>query len=448
MQIWMQPIPALLITSLAATASATTPTGGEEPTHLGGLSDQAAPQAPAQDAGTDMTVIKTFFKDGMRFETPDKSFQFKLGAKIFFDTAFIGTNKDFSNAFETPPNPDTPEQDGSKFRLARISGEGVFNQKIEFKWQYDFAPGKDNEVKFKDLYLGLRNTWAGNVRAGQFKEPMGLEENTGIGYSTFLERGAPDKLLPARNIGVMLYRSYESNRFNWAAGIFRDDTKNDTGASSRDGAYAGTMRISGTPIKTDASHLVHLGGSYSVRALRGAAYTVDFKGESALTTNSVAATSLAADGVQLAGLEGAWVSGPLSLQSEYVVSMVDQVNGPQADFEGGYIFASWFLTGETRTYKDTSGTFSRVIVKRPYGGKDNGSGAWEFALRYSNLNLNSEAAASAANIEGKVNSYTAGVNWYLNDYVRVMLNYTREEPDVAQGTATADILAMRLQHDV
>ena len=314
MQSWMLPIHTLLISSLAATASAMTSGGVLDIPPAAKVADQNPPaQAPAAGS-TDETLIKTYFKEGLRFETADKSFTYKMGAKIFFDTALIGTNGEFDKGFKAN------EQDGSKFRLARISGEGTFNDKIEFKWQYDFAPGLDNEVKFKDLYLGLKDLPFGNLRIGQFKEPMGLEEITSIGYSTFLERGAPDRLLPARNIGLMWYDScHQTHRINWALGIFRDDTKNDLGQNSRDGAYSGTARISGTPYKGDANHFVHLGGSYSMRALRGADYKVDFKGESALTSAKIAEVSVAADEVQLAGAEAAWESGPFSLQSEYVV---------------------------------------------------------------------------------------------------------------------------------
>src|SRR5690349_9297669 len=174
MQIRMQPIHALLISGMAATASAMSAGGGEETAPTRALTDQ-----PAQDGSVDMTLIRTYFKNGLNFETADKSFTYKTGAKIFYDNAFIHNDNDYHNVYDR-------EQDGAKFRLARISGEGAFNEKIEFKWQYDFAPSAGNEVKFKDLFIGLKNVCPFNLRIGQFKEPMGLEELTSISNSTFL----------------------------------------------------------------------------------------------------------------------------------------------------------------------------------------------------------------------------------------------------------------------
>jgi phosphate-selective porin OprO/OprP len=290
------------------------------------------------------------------------------------------------------------------------------------------------------------------LRVGQFKEPMGLEELTSIGYSTFLERGAPDRLLPARNIGVMAYDyCHQTKRMNWAVGLFRDDTPNDTGQNARDGQWAGTARVSGTPMMTDDTHLVHVGGSYSMRALRGDNYLVSFKGESAITQNTIADVTVAADHAQIAGFEAAWERGPLTVQSEYVVSMVDRTNDTQVDFNGFYIYGSWFLTGEHRPYKSETGTFQRVNVKKPIGGKEGGNGAFEFALRYSNLNLDSEANPGVGQDGGNVDSVTAGFNWYFNNYVRLMVNLTHENAggDAAPiGSSSANIFAIRLALDV
>ena len=51
---------------------------------------------------------------------------------------------------------------------------------------------------------------------------------------------------------------------------------------------------------------------------------------------------------------------------------------PDPTFNGWYVDASWFLTGETRPYKD--GVFQRVKVKNPVTwSKGSGWGAWQIA---------------------------------------------------------------------
>jgi phosphate-selective porin OprO/OprP len=393
-------------------------------------------------------VIRTYFKDGLRFETLDKSFTFKLGTKILFDNNFIHTNHDYEDAFGR-------EEDGAKFRQARVYAEGSV-QGVEYKWQYDFSGGTNN--KLKDLYVQFPKFCLGALRIGQFKEPMGLEQLTSFSNATFMERSATDRLVPARNIGVMLYDTCPTKRVNWAAGIFREDGS-DTGVDSGDGEYAVTGRVSGTPIMDDATHLLHVGVSARHYAVRDNPYLLMYTGETSVSlAHNLAALSVDADAANTGGLEVAWVNGPLSVQGEYVRTAVDRVDDTWIDLEGYYAFVSYFLTGESRAYNPTSGTFGRVRVARPFG-KDGGCGAWEVGLRLSTLDLNSEAGRSSApgnltgvgstNDGGRVDSYTAGVNWYLNDYTRVMLNYIRIRPDDNQdGTAAADVLAMRLQIDV
>jgi len=436
MQIWMRPIPLLFISSLAATASAL-PLGGED-TALTLRVDETP--AAAQE-GTDMTVIKTYFKEGLRFETLDKNFTFKLGTKIAFDAGSVHTNHDYEDAFGR-------EEDGARFRLARVFAEGSVNQNVEYKWQYDFAGGTNN--KLKDLYIQFPKFCLGSLRVGQFKEPMGLEEVTSLSWNTFMERGASDRLTPARNIGVMVSNTCPSKRANWAAGIFREDGS-DTGVDTGDGEYALTARFTGTPMMRDATHLLHLGVSGRSFAVHDNAYAITYTGETTVSlVNNLAQFSVTADTANTAGLEAAWVNGPLSIQAEYMRTAVDRVDDTWCDLDGYYLFASYFLTGESRAYNPTNGTFGRVKVARPMG-KDGGCGAWEAAVRVSSLDLNSESGHSSAGggDGGRVDSYTAGLNCYLNDYTKIMLNYIRIQPDDNQdGTSGADVLAMRLQIDV
>jgi phosphate-selective porin OprO/OprP len=62
-------------------------------------------------------------------------------------------------------------------------------------------------------------------------------------------------------------------------------------------------------------------------------------------------------------------------------------------------------------------------------------GAWEFALRFSNLNLSDPDAGIYG---GKANNYTAGLNWYANPNVRFMLNYTMVDNSVAAAIGDYD----------
>jgi phosphate-selective porin OprO/OprP len=67
-----------------------------------------------------------------------------------------------------------------------------------------------------------------------------------------------------------------------------------------------------------------------------------------------------ADEQHLLGAEAAGVIGPFSLQSEFIYSTLDTEFMGDADLYGWYVFASYFLTGESRPYKTSNGTFDRI----------------------------------------------------------------------------------------
>jgi len=76
---------------------------------------------------------------------------------------------------------------------------------------------------------------------------------------------------------------------------------------------------------------------------------------------------------------------------------------------------AYTLTGEQRGYK--AGTMGGIKPASNFDGKG-GKGAWEVAGRFSNTDMSDDALMA-----GKLSVMTVGLNWYLNPYTRVMLNY-------------------------
>ncbi|MEK7793814.1 MAG: porin, partial [Candidatus Hydrogenedentota bacterium] len=63
--------------------------------------------------------------------------------------------------------------------------------------------------------------------------------------------------------------------------------------------------------------------------------------------------------------------------------------------------------------------FDKIIPKHPFRfSEDRGAGAWELAVRYSQLDLTDHFL-----LGGQEDNFSAGVNWYLNPNMRIMLNY-------------------------
>ena len=65
-------------------------------------------------------------------------------------------------------------------------------------------------------------------------------------------------------------------------------------------------------------------------------------------------------------------------------------------YDGWYVDASWYLTGETRNYEASTGEFGRTKVKNPVYGGSGGWGAWQIAGRYDVIDLSDKGAAMAA----------------------------------------------------
>jgi phosphate-selective porin OprO and OprP len=353
-------------------------------------------------------TLRPFWKDGLQFESNDGSVKMKIGGRIHLDTAFFAEDGSIERRFGD-------FEDGVDFRRARVSIEGEFRENMNFKAQYDFAGG---DADFKDVYVGFKKVpYVGNLRVGQFKEPFSLEQLTSSNYITFMERSLADTFAPARNVGLMFHDTYLDQRMTGAIGVFRPT--DDFGTGSGDHQYSITGRITGLPWYEDGGKkLLHVGAAYSYQNYEDP-IRYRARPESGQAPRIVDTRDFQANHGQLLGLEAALVHGPFSIQSELIHACI---NGESAfvgdpNFWGGYIQASYFLTGEHRPYSKGSGTFGRVRPLRNFR-EDGGWGAWEVAGRVSHIDLND------GNIRGgRLNDFTLGLNWYLNPSVRTMWNY-------------------------
>ncbi len=142
-------------------------------------------------------------------------------------------------------------------------------------------------------------------------------------------------------------------------------------------------------------------------------------------------------------LAGGW--GSLFAMGEFFHYSVDRRGLSNNSFDGAYGEVSYTLTGEHRRYLPNKGTYGSINPAHPVGSGPNGGwGAWEIAARYSYTDLIDQfvpgvalSAQPNAVDGGKLKNTTVGINWYVNSYMRFMLNYVHSELDKANGTAVA-----------
>jgi phosphate-selective porin OprO/OprP len=311
---------------------------------------------------------------------------------------------------------------GSELRRARIGVQGDLANDWFYKIEYDFA-----DQKLQDAYARH-----GIFTIGQFKPAQSLEIMTSDKYLTFIERPAIGYLTLARRLGIGATVKGE----NWTAaatGFGQDSDVKEMGLAEGMG-FSG--RVTYLPWTTDKGQL-HLGAwgsweqpqSTTTETVRIRAYPESHvTGIRLVDTGSIENV----DNVVKMGLEISLLVRSVSVQGEYIRADVNRsapdslTPTPNFSFDGYYVQASYMTGGNTRNYKD--GYYGRTMA----------TNAWEFAVRYSTIDLTGGSdGALLPGKGGQQNVLTLGVNYYINPNMRVMLNYLDIEAN-SYNDATPD----------
>lgn len=380
---------------------------------------------------------KVYWKNGLRVESKDGKFKSRWGGRVMLDWATINAGSDFEQQLEAVGEDSPLDGTGVEFRRIRLFTDGLFYDRVGYKVQLDFA-GQDADLK--DVYMQLvKVPYAGRIRVGHYKEPFSLEELTSSKYITFMERSLPVvAFAPSRNTGIGIGNNAFEKRFRWDLGYFYD--VGDDGDFFDDfNNYQLTVRVAGQPWYRDNTHLLHLGLSYS-HLFRDddeddARLRFRTRPEAHITDVRLANTGqFFADDADKLNPELAFVYGPFSLQGEYFLADTDAGIVDDPTFTGWYVFGSWFITGESRSYSQSSATFGRVKPKNNFSIGKPGWGALELAARYSTVDLTEEDVNG-----GEQYNITGGLNWHLNPNTRIMFNYIYADLEDRAGVDDDDI---------
>jgi phosphate-selective porin OprO/OprP len=342
-----------------------------------------------------------------------------------------------------------------EFRRLRLTADGTGYGVYDFRLQIDIEPESGDGViapvvDVKDAYFSINELpLVSRWRIGNFFVPFSLEQVTNDTNNIFLERSIPTQGIFAadREVGMAVYGVREDKNATWTVGVFFDNISESR--KERIDARQGTRvsgRLTWLPFYDEASN-----GRYLIHTGAGVLYTDDFDDLVRVRARPqihegpflIDSGTLAANTFTTGNLEFATVWGPVSVQSELFASSINMEDGQTPTLYGGYVYGSYFLTGENRIYErygQHGAQFARNVPFSNFfivpGGC--GPGAWEVKARIAYLGMKEID-------RGQYNDLTLGLNWYWSDRVRVMFDYIHPvtSVDTPFGNTQSDILGMR-----
>lgn len=346
---------------------------------------------------------------GPTFSSDDGFFTFKPDGRLLID--FTGTK---GSRYEDR------NINGSQLTSARLGGEGSVGP-LGYHVEADFA---DNTVALRQAYLSYATTLFGlksKFYLGNFLKDLGTEGSSEAARVPFMLRSAASAVGEPVNssfgLGAQM-RVYGSN-WHYSLSVSGDSPSRSSNGSSSD-SIAYLTRAHWNPLKSKDGFL-HVGAWYYYEKISSGVTSINNTPAIALDYNDnlkVSASSIAnptqdhAAGYELGGVyRNVWV------MSEYAKRTIDSSSVDSVSRHGSSLAAGWMITGEKPGFSSHSGSWKGVKVNDPV--TSGGHGAFELAGRVDHYDF------LGAPRGGKGISYTVGLNWYLNDWSRLMFNYVR-----------------------
>lgn len=358
----------------------------------------------------------TLSEKGLSVQSADKNFQMKVTGFIQADSrTSLNGNEDASN-------------DQFLLRRVRPTLEGSVYNRYSYRIMPDFGNGKTN---ISDAYLGAIINPSATIHIGKFKPPVGIEQTQSSTNGAFAERGLPSSLLPSRDVGIRISGTILDKKLGYQAGVFNGTIDGGNSDLESDDHKEVLLRLFATPfIDSNQSYFqkigIGIGGTYGEKdgstsntqlaTYKSPAQTTVFRYR---TETNIAV----ADGIHKRLTPQAYYYlNSFGMLAEYVVSSQEiRVNNIKEtlDNRAWGITASYVLTGEDASYNSI----------KPATAFDFDKGLWgavELVGRYGELEIDDNAFplfADPSLSAQKITEIGTGLNWYLNESVKLMLSY-------------------------
>jgi len=354
--------------------------------------------------------------DGFYLRSPDRKFDVRLRGYAQLDGRyFTEEDESFDDTFV--------------FRRVRPIVEGTLGGVVDFRIMPDFA---SSSPVLQDAHMNLRYVDEANLMAGRFKAPFGLERLQSASALLFVERALPTQLAPNRDLGLMVHSSsLLEGALQYQVALMNG--VNDGGSAESDDADGKDLvaRVFGHPFQD--STVEWLSGL-------GLGVAVDYGRQEDGTPAGYRASGQAtffsyASGTELTGSRLRWSPqlyyawGPFGLLGEYVRSSTDLERAgrdERFDHDAWQIAVHYVLTGENASYKG-------VVPRRDLAPSKGAWGAWEVKARHHALHVDPDVFdfgfADPARSAERATAWGLGLNWYLNRWLKIALDYERTSFD-------------------
>jgi phosphate-selective porin OprO/OprP len=363
--------------------------------------------------------------DGFAIKSSDGAFQLKLRGLLHADSRWF---------FDS----DNPASDDT-FTLRRVRPyiEGTVFNIFDYKFMPDFAGGK---TVIQDAYVDARFLPWLQVKAGKFKTPFGIERLQSATAIRFVERALPNNLVPNRDIGGELHGEFGQGLVSYSLaglnGVNDGRSSDDIGDidNNVDKDFAGRVFVQ--PFQnTGVVPLQGLGIGFATSYVDAGASVEspnlpNYRTSGQQRFFAYRGTTFS-DGERLRlSPQGYYYYGPFGALWEYVNVTQDVaqnidglIRSDDLDHDAWQVAFSYVLTGEDSTYKG-------VKPNRPFSFDSRTWGALELKARYSELDLDEDtftggddSFADPTKAAEEAQAFAVGLNWYLNQNVKLVLDY-------------------------
>lgn len=318
---------------------------------------------------------------------------------------------------------------GSSTRQARLGAIGSIGA-LGYHVEADFA---NDDLALRQAYLTYTWSLAGHrsrVYVGNFLKDLGIEGSSESARLPFMLRNAAAAVGEPLNSYFGLGSQFKiwGNNWHYSLSVSGDSPGASSNGDSSD-SVAYLTRAHWNPIKTGSGFL-HLGAWYYYQKISSGVSSINSHPPIALDYNGnldVSASSIDnptqdhGKGFELGGVyRNMWAI------AEYARRSIDSSTDPSVDRHGSSLSAGWMITGEKPGFSSHSGNWQAVHVIHPL--TSGGPGAFELAARVDHYDFRGAPRG------GDGQSYTLGLNWYLNDWSRLMFDYIRWHTDNKVGS--------------